>query len=120
MGAIDNREKFLTAWDVFRKLDHLITYRTVEVFLGVAENNGAKHAEIRALFPFSQPSFSRHLGKLSKQGYKKGNKRIPGFDLIMTIDDYDDYRCKRVFLTPKGIEVYSQFNQALKGGFGDV
>lgn len=117
MGAIDNREKFLAAWDVFRELDHLIKHRTVEVFLRVAEDNGIQMGTLGKFFPFRQSVLSRHVGKLTERGYKKRGKMVPGLGLAMTIDDYDDSRRNRVYLTPKGIEVYSQFNQALKGGF---
>lgn len=120
MSASDNRKKFLAAWNVFRELNHLITPRTVEVFLIVAENNGATRGALEPLFPFSQSVLSRHLGRLSERGWKKGNTMVPGFGLVLTTEDYEDYRCKRVFLTPKGIEVYSQFQQVFRGGFQGV
>ncbi|MGE4422969.1 MAG: hypothetical protein AB7D39_11790 [Pseudodesulfovibrio sp.] len=120
MSAGDKRKRFLAAWNVFRKQDHLITPRTVELFLIIAEHNGIKTSSLGELFPFSQSVFSRHLGKLTGRGYKKGNRMVAGLSLIMTIGDIDDYRSRRAFLTPKGTEVYSQFQQALDGGFTDV
>lgn len=120
MSSSENRKNFLAAWDVFRALNHLITHRSVEMFLVIAENNGAKQGTIRKFFTYRPSVFHRHINKLTERGYMKDGKLIPGLGLVMTVKDYDDYRSKRVYLTPKGIEVYSKFNQALKGGSTDV
>ena len=120
MSSIDNRKKFLAAWNVFREQDPLITHRTVEMFLKIAEDNGTKVSTLCAYFQFSQSVCSRHIGKLTDRGYKNANRLLPGLGLIMTVEDYDDYRSKRAFLTPKGVDLYSRFNQVLRGGFSDV
>lgn len=120
MSSIENSKKFLAAWDVFRSFNHLIPYRSVEMFLMIADNNGAKMATIREFFTYRPSVFHRHVHALTDRGYMKNGKLIPGLGLVMTIKDYDDYRSKRVFLTPKGVETLFKFHRAQKGDFSNV
>lgn len=104
--------QMLNALEVFRTAgDRDLQIHFLVVFLYIVLHDGCQQQILTKVTGNSEASISRVLDKLGPVD-RHGN---PGLKLIRRERDPDNYKCHRVFLTPKGERVASLIRTQLEG-----
>lgn len=93
-----NMTRVIRLLEAFRQHHRDILTTEVLVFLHVAVNDGMQMSELQDLLGVSQAAVSRNVYFLSKYG---ANNR-EGLELIQLVEDTENRRRRRLYLTPKG------------------
>jgi DNA-binding MarR family transcriptional regulator len=95
----DELKRLLDALEVFRSIDDAdFTLQLLVVFLYVALHDGCRQQEVVKSTGKSEAAVSRMLDWLGHE-HRSGK---PGLRLVIRKEDPDNYKCRRVYLTPKG------------------
>lgn len=84
--------------EAFRTLHRDILANEMLTFLFAAQNDGIQMSELQDKLGLSQAAVSRNVNFLTKHG---ANTR-DGLELLILVEDTDNRRRRRVYLTPKG------------------
>lgn len=84
--------------EAFRTLYRDIMANEILTFLFVAQNDGLQMSELEGMLGISQAAVSRNVNFLTKHGANARN----GLELLQLVEDIENRRRRRIFLTPKG------------------
>ncbi len=111
MDYMSEIKKLQLALSYLQDADEDISVEMVDVFLMVACEPGIAFGEVRKVTGLAQSTLSRHVSALGD--YKRN--RDHGAGLIESVEDPNERRRKRLFLTAKGRRVVSHICAAQLG-----
>jgi DNA-binding MarR family transcriptional regulator len=95
----DELKRLLDALEVFRSIDDAdFTLQLLVVFLYVALHDGCRQQEVVKATGKSEAAISRMVDWLGHE-HRSGK---PGLRLVVRKQDPENYKCRQLFLTPKG------------------
>jgi len=107
----DTLQRLIRAAEEFRRLDPDMPTQTALTLLTIASSPGLTVREVQERLGFAPSSASRNVAALSDRN-RHGQ---PGLGLITYRVNPTDYRCKQLFLTPKGQRFINTVINILEG-----
>lgn len=109
--------KLATILALFKGEDKTMQISLLQTFLLIKANPGCEFKTIELQMDAETHIVSRNVGKLTDEGYVKGNgKRETGLGLVKTGTSPRNASAKTAALTPAGEAVFAEFARIIRSG----
>lgn len=98
---------------VARKADPDVPVSTIAALVYIADHQGCSVQDLEGALDVQSSTSSRIVARLPNIGRNDPRSRVPGLGLISIEQDAQDRRKRNLFLTPKGVKLVQEMENAL-------